>query len=57
MRWFDLPLRSANLAFERRLIILASARTSIAGSDAGSRSFRSPLTLLGKKKATKLLVA
>jgi hypothetical protein len=57
MRWFDLPLRSANLAFERRLIILASARTSIAGSDAGSRSFRSSLTLLGKKKATKLLVA
>jgi hypothetical protein len=56
MRWFDLPLRSANLAFERRLII-ASARTSIAGPDAGSRSFRSPLTLLGKKKATKLLVA
>jgi hypothetical protein len=40
--WFDLPLRSANLAFERRLIMVASARTSIAASYAGSLSFRSP---------------
>jgi hypothetical protein len=40
--WFDPPLRIANLAFERRLMIGASARTSIAASYAGSLSFRSP---------------
>jgi hypothetical protein len=41
--WFNPALRSANLAFERRLLICASARTSIAASYAGSLSFRSPL--------------
>jgi hypothetical protein len=52
--WFDLPLRSASFAPERRLDL--AFRTHLkANLDAG----RSPLTLpaTGKKKATKPLVA